>query len=150
MPTSQVLFPSGMTDEHGVIPSERLSYFRERLRNRLHELVLLEFLYQEDKYHLTKRELAERIGRRAEQVTRWLGAPGNWTLDTVSDLLLGMASEPDFEVAKLRDKIANAVKRVAEPKQEPARSLNDMISPPKSFQSDSITGTAKAANVKSF
>jgi hypothetical protein len=62
-----------------------------------------------------------------------------------------MASEPDFEVAKLRDKIANAVKRVAEPKQEPApKSMEHMISPPSSSQSDSITGTAKAANVKSF
>jgi len=29
-------------------------------------------------------------------VTRWLAQPTNMTLDTISDLLLGMGGEPDF------------------------------------------------------
>jgi hypothetical protein len=31
------------------------------------------------------------MGKRAEQVNRLLGAPGNWTLDTVSDLLFSIS-----------------------------------------------------------
>ena len=42
---------------------------------------------------LTKAELARRIGRRPEIVTRLLGSPGNWRLETVSDLLLGIGAE---------------------------------------------------------
>jgi len=78
-----------------------LAYFRERLRIGLHEMVFLEFRKQERDGRLTKAELARRLGKRPEQITRWLGAPGNWTLDTVSDLLLGMGSEPTFKVVPL-------------------------------------------------
>ena len=60
----------------------RTSGNAERLR--LYEAVIKEFLES----GVTKAELARRIGRKPEQITRWLGAPGNWTLDTVSDLLL--------------------------------------------------------------
>jgi hypothetical protein len=46
---------------------------------------LQEFL----KSGLNKAEFARRIGRAPEQITRWLAAPGNWELDTISDFLLG-------------------------------------------------------------
>ena len=147
MATSQVLFPSEMIDDNGVIPPEKLSYFRERLRNRLHELVLLEFMRQEDSYRLTKKELAERIGRRPEQVIRWLGAPGNWTLDTVSDLLLGMASEPDFEVVLLKEKIAQAAKPHPQKMKQPPppTSLNEMAGQ-RSSQPNPVSGLAESTN----
>jgi hypothetical protein len=64
-----------------------LAYFRERQRLRLYEVVVTEFL----RSGITKAELARRMGRKPEQITRWLGAPGNWTLDTVSDLLLAIS-----------------------------------------------------------
>jgi hypothetical protein len=64
-----------------------LGYFRERQRLRLYELVMREFL----RTGITKAELARRMGRKPEQITRWLGAPGNWTLDTISDLLLAIS-----------------------------------------------------------
>src|SRR5882724_8863381 len=85
------------------IPPGTLAYFRERLRNRLHQLVLRHFLEQERTHGLTRADMARRIGRKPEQVTRWLGAAGNWTVDTVSDLLLSMRLEPTLEVADLRD-----------------------------------------------
>jgi len=81
------------------ISAGRLGYFRARLQNRLHEIVFEEFVRQEKAFGLTRRALAARIGKKAEQITRWLGAPGNWTLDTVSDLLLAMNAEPTFAVA---------------------------------------------------
>ena len=66
-----------------------LGYLRAQFRNRLHQLILTEFKKKE-KHGFTKADLARRIHKKPEQITRLLGAPGNWTLDTVSDLLLGM------------------------------------------------------------
>lgn len=94
-PISQ-LIPSSSEDQ---IPSTPLSdgmlaYFRARLSNRIHEIVLTEFVARESEGCINRAELARRIRRKPEQITRWLGSPGNWTLDTVSDLLLGMGLEP--------------------------------------------------------
>ncbi len=85
----------------GPIPIAKLSYFRERLKNRLYDLIVTEFLRRESSGALSRADLARRIGRRPEQVTRWLGSPGNWTLDTVSDLMLAMRSEPEISVSSL-------------------------------------------------
>ena len=103
MATSQK--PSFLTEilEGKPIPVGKIEYFRARLRSRLHQLVLEEFLRQKDR-GLSQKDLAKRIGKRADQVSRWLGAPGNWTLDTVSDLLIAMGAEPDFKVVALDQK----------------------------------------------
>ena len=85
------------------IPLGKIADFRERLRHRLYEIVVAEFLKQCKEQKLTRAELARRIGRKPEQVTRGLGAPGNWTLDTVSDLMLGMGAEVELSVASLRE-----------------------------------------------
>ena len=86
----------------GEIPLGTLSYFRERFRDRLYDLVMEEFLKQDAETGLTRADVARRIGRRPEQITRWFGAPGNWTLETVSDLLLAIArAEPDVTLLPL-------------------------------------------------
>jgi hypothetical protein len=69
------------------IPVGKLEYFRARLRLEFHDFILRRFLTQEN---LTKAELARRIHRSPEVVNRWLATPGNWTIDTLSDLLIGM------------------------------------------------------------
>ncbi len=84
-----------------------LAYYRVRLRNRYHELVWRLFQLQQAERGFTQRMLAERIGRRPEVVNRWLGAPGNWTLDTVSDLLLAMGTEPEIGAVQLSDAFSN-------------------------------------------
>lgn len=82
------------------IPLGKLAYFRERFRDRLYELVVEEFL----KSGMTRAELARRISRKPEQVTRWLGAPGNWEIDTVSDMLLAICkAQPRIELDRLND-----------------------------------------------
>jgi hypothetical protein len=98
MNTSQT--PELLTEivEGKPIPVDKLAYFRRRLRLQLHELVLRTFDQQET---LTKAELARRIGRAPEVVNRLLGGPGNWTLDTVSDLLIGMATLPFFDTKRV-------------------------------------------------
>jgi hypothetical protein len=83
------------------IPVGKLAFFRERFRDSLYDLVLSEF-FKEEKLGLTKAAIARRIGRKPEQITRWLAAPGNWTVETVSDLLLAISrAEPHINLSKL-------------------------------------------------
>lgn len=87
------------------IPIGKLSYFRERFRDHLYELVVEEFLKREAE-GLKRADLARRIGRRPEQITRWLNSPGNWTLETVSDLVLAVCkAEPKVRLQPLSDRI---------------------------------------------
>lgn len=101
-PVSQ-LTPSSSEDknQNEPLPNGVLAYFRARLSNRIHEIVLTEFAVREREGCLTRAELARRIRRKPEQITRWMGSPGNWTLDTVSDLLLGMGLEPALSVQSI-------------------------------------------------
>ena len=84
------------------IPTAKLAYFRGRLSNRIHALVLEEFARLESEGKINRADLARRIARKPEQITRWLGSAGNWTFDTFSDLMLGMGLEPDLGVISLR------------------------------------------------
>ena len=74
----------------GAIPPEKQAYFEDRLRNRLYDLVLREFRKQQQEAGLTQKDVAARLGKRPEQINRWLSGPGNWTLDTISNLLLAI------------------------------------------------------------
>lgn len=84
------------------IPQAKMSYFRGRLANRFHALVLEEFSRLESEGKISRADLARRISREPAQITRWLGTSGNWTFDTLSDLLLGMGCEPALSIANLR------------------------------------------------
>lgn len=108
MTTSQTRFLSEIVANEP-IPPGKLAYFRERFRDRLYELVVSEFLKKEQAGEITRADLARRIGRKPEQITRWLGAPGNWTLETVSDLLLAISkAELMFTLSNLdRRKLHN-------------------------------------------
>jgi len=85
-----------------VIPEGKMAYFRGRLANRFHALVLSEFARLEAAGKINGSKLARRISREPAQISRWLGSAGNWTFDTLSDLLLGMGYEPDLSVIDLR------------------------------------------------
>jgi|SRR6185437_13121766 len=77
-------------------PSQRdLVYFRTRCRNRFYQTVVAYFAEQAKENGLTKAELAKLLNKDPGQVNRWLSGPGNWTLDTISDLLLAMNAELD-------------------------------------------------------
>jgi hypothetical protein len=107
MSTSQIPQTSFLSEISSgeAIPLGKLAYFRERFRDRLYELVVSEFLKKERSKELTRADLARLIGRKPEQITRWLGAPGNWTLETVSDLLLAISkAELNFELVSLENR----------------------------------------------
>lgn len=75
----------------GVIPPGKRAYFQERLRNRIYNLILEEFINKSENGNLTQKTLAWRIGKEPDQLNRWLSSPGNWTIDIISDLLLGIS-----------------------------------------------------------
>jgi hypothetical protein len=94
MPTyqTQLLNEISLGHDGPTIPPAKLAYFQERLRGRIFDFIIGRFL-DEEKNGLNQAKLARRIGKRAEVVNRWLGAPSNLTLDTISDLLVGIAAE---------------------------------------------------------
>jgi hypothetical protein len=101
MTTSQLVSFLSEIVSGAPIPPEKLGYFRGRLSNRLHELVLDLFSELEREGKITRAELARRIGRAPEQITRWFGGVGNVTTDTISDLLLGMGYELTLNAVNL-------------------------------------------------
>lgn len=82
-------------EKTNALSKQTLWYFRARLQTLVYDLVLGEFIRLSEKEGLKKADLARRLQKPPEQITRWLGAPGNWELDTVSDLLLAMGLELD-------------------------------------------------------
>jgi hypothetical protein len=75
------------------IPPGKLAYFQTRLAANVHQAMLKLFGRLERHGSFTRRELAQRISRKPEQITRWFSYPGNLTLGTVSDIFVGMGYE---------------------------------------------------------
>jgi hypothetical protein len=70
-----------------IISDGTFAYFCSRNRMQAFSVVNQEF----ERSGITKAELAKRMGKGQDRVCRLLGAPGNWTLDTVSELLLAIS-----------------------------------------------------------
>jgi hypothetical protein len=101
----------------GIYSKPGLTYLRARLQERLYQAVLERFLeFSEGGF--TKAELARRTGRTPEQISAWLGSPGNWTLGTVSDLLAGM----DVELKCMLRPLGSSDRRVASMRRSPVTS----------------------------
>ena len=85
----------GLSLSDSVVPMRTLWFFRYKLRRAFLRFILAEFdrLQQNGEYN--RKWLARRIHRKnASIVTRWFTAPGNLGLDSISDLLVGMAIDP--------------------------------------------------------
>lgn len=81
-----------ISDPGAPIPTGKLAYLQERLRNNLYSFVVAKFV-EHQKTGLTKAVLARRIGCDPGRLSKLLGAPGNWTIGTISDLLVGIGAE---------------------------------------------------------
>ena len=103
MTTLPTLTTSTISSEQEISP-RKLGYFRSRLRHRVHQTIIREFHRNAAEGRTTKAAFAKRLGRGPDQISRWLGAPGNWTLNTVSDLLLGLELELHLSVQTLNPK----------------------------------------------
>jgi DNA-binding phage protein len=71
-----------------------LGYFQENFRQEIQQQIIELFDFLKAKKGLTRADLARKIGRRPEQVTRWLSSPTNLESDTISDIALGMGMIP--------------------------------------------------------
>ena len=58
-----------------------LAYLEARAKNAFYDYILTKFKEAEQS-GLTKAKLARRLGRKPDQISHFLGAPGNWTLGT--------------------------------------------------------------------
>lgn len=63
---------------------------REYFRNLVYQEILAAFSLSS----MSRAELSRRLKRKPEQITRWLSAPGNLEIDTLSDLLMAMNVDP--------------------------------------------------------
>jgi transcriptional regulator with XRE-family HTH domain len=79
-----------------------LGLVRARNKNKAHSLCLE--LFKESGF--SKADLAKMLGKKPEQITRWLAGPGNITLDTLSDLIFALKGE--FFVVQCKDDLSCA------------------------------------------
>lgn len=71
-----------------------LAFYRQRLKNRVFASIAQFFADEAKAGRATKKDIADVLGRDPAQITRWLNAPSNMTLETISDLLFAMDAEP--------------------------------------------------------
>lgn len=92
------------------IPEDKLVYFRERLRNRLHSVIIEAFVKRAEQRGLKQSDLANRIHRTRTQITRWFSTASNLTLDSISDLMVGLAVDfDDFPFTPIEETISPEV-----------------------------------------
>jgi hypothetical protein len=82
---------------------QHLGYLRARAQNQAHECVLAVFEDESTAHGVTRAYIARRLKKRPEVVGRCLTAPGNWTLDTLAELLGSMGYEVEFRARSFRE-----------------------------------------------
>ncbi|NOG72908.1 hypothetical protein [Roseicella sp. DB1501] len=79
-------------------------HFRQRQRNRLYEAVVKAIEAAAAERGVRRKDIAETLGKEPSQISRTLAGPGNWSIDTVSDLLFAIDAEMDFDVVRFEDR----------------------------------------------
>jgi len=100
MTTSRTPLMSALADSQ-VGPFWR-GYFQERFRSDIHEQLLKAF----EASGLSKADLARKLGRRPEQITRWLATPNNLEADTLADLALALGMAPVIRFEPVSERLS--------------------------------------------
>lgn len=74
------------------IPEAKRVYFQRRFRGRFFDFIRTKF-DSEQTNGLTQAKLARRLGKKPDVINRWLSSPSNLTLDSISDLMIGISAE---------------------------------------------------------
>jgi Helix-turn-helix len=86
-------------------PSRRdVAYYRQRQKNRVFADLVKFFAEEAERTGITKKELSELVGKDPAQITRWLSAPSNFELDTLSDVLLALGAEMDHRIVRFSER----------------------------------------------
>jgi transcriptional regulator with XRE-family HTH domain len=92
------------TSEQPALSKRDIFYYRQRMKNRIFTAIASFFATEAECHRITKREIANRLGCDPAQITRWLSAPSNMTLDTISDLLVALKAEADVQIVSFEAK----------------------------------------------
>jgi hypothetical protein len=88
------------------ISESKLVYLRTRSRARFFDF-LIERFERAHESGLNQAKLARRIRKTPDIISRWLAAPGNLTLDSITDLIAGIgAEEMNFSASSLLNRHA--------------------------------------------
>jgi hypothetical protein len=80
-----------------------IGYFRESFRGEVNDQLLQSFSNGDQ----TRADVARRLDKRPEQITRWLSSPCNLELDTISDLALALGLVPKIRFEKVGTQSTN-------------------------------------------
>lgn len=75
------------------IRPKTIGYFEGRLSGLVHQALLKLLRTLETQKGFSRRQLAHRLGKKPEQITRWFSSPANLTVATISGLFLGAGYE---------------------------------------------------------
>jgi transcriptional regulator with XRE-family HTH domain len=110
------------------VPQDTLVYFRERLRHRLHATILDAFARRAEERGLKQSDLAKRIHRKRAQIARWLSTQSNLTLDSISDLMVGLGMDFDaFPFTPIEKTVTAAHQQVGSEKPELGKALRKVL-----------------------
>src|SRR6187551_1873663 len=79
------------TAMHKPVPGERVpadtrDYFRSRAKRQAYDLVMREL----GAGNISRAELARRLGKGPDRISKMLAGPANWTIITLADLLFAI------------------------------------------------------------
>lgn len=92
------------TSKPNLVALRDIAYYRQRQKNRVFTALARFFAEEAEGGRISRKELAEKLGKDPSQITRWLSAPSNFELDTISDILLAMGAEMDHTIGRFSDK----------------------------------------------
>ncbi|MGD0671161.1 MAG: helix-turn-helix transcriptional regulator [Candidatus Binatus sp.] len=138
MPTFQTSILHEIAHGKPISLRTRLLY-RRRLQNRVQRLLRKAFRDEQKRTGLTQKEFAERIDKDKSKVNQWLSIASNLTLETISDLLLGLGVDLDeLSVTRLANLIMQTANDIEEEeKASPPPPQLPQLNPPPAAQSAS-------------
>jgi hypothetical protein len=92
------------TSKPNSIKKRDVAYYRQRQKNRVFTELVKFFAEEAERRQITKKDLATALARDPAQITRWLSAPSNFELDTLSDILLALGAEMDHRIVRFDDR----------------------------------------------